>query len=702
MVIRYTEYPVIQKGPNNVLDVIHEAAREGRGGLDLEYGISGPTIIGVASKHRCAAAYWEPILGEVAINAGIPWSAHAGITADKPVIEKALSLQTPLSLWRDTMLMHWICNPDLSSAPKAMVGEDADDPGSVLGFMNLWSMTSMLHDISNWKQCYSALTSWDGHPIQPEAAARCASEGRVCGFHTPLEYCAVDSWAGLVSDYSLEERMTELQIPWSYYEFKARLTEYCHKMTLKGVLVDTEVIKILEETIQSTQFALFPFTLSNVSEKTGKTLKKTCRVWEGPFNPNSPKAALAWFLANGIELQDHGKPSKSKHVILKALEKRLKSYGLEFDPKSNSLLGDYSGELPEPLDMLLRVVQKSYAGKNLSSWFDNKYITNDESHPRFIVTGTSTGRLASSKPNYQNIPRVGFGAQVRQAITAPTGYQVIKADFSQLEFRICLWASGLNPDEADGAFDRLAEKANGRFDEPAKRLSWKIRDVAKSLIHGSDYLESLAIKTSAELSTPVTQGDRKAGALLVYDGRDLPEWKFRGGYVCFTGANIAERLLGNRSRENRAKALELQNIYLTEYPQIREFQQNVSEQIERTCEVRLPGGHRVELYGRKPEDDLKYAAALWGQGGGALYVDEGMLRFADLNEIMRIQCHDEYLFYVPLNWSDKQCLEFMQPMVQPSVILKHPNKRGFTCPAKVSRGPNWKETREIGVIRYTD
>ncbi len=58
-------------------------------------------------------------------------------------------------------------------------------------------------------------------------------------------------------------------------------------------------------------------------------------------------------------------------------------------------------------------------------------------HTSFSQVTAATGRLASNRPNLQNIPvRTELGRAVRRAFVAPKGYRLLSCDYSQIELRV--------------------------------------------------------------------------------------------------------------------------------------------------------------------------------------------------------------------------------------------------------------------------
>jgi DNA polymerase-1 len=60
-------------------------------------------------------------------------------------------------------------------------------------------------------------------------------------------------------------------------------------------------------------------------------------------------------------------------------------------------------------------------------------LNNSKLHPSFHLHRTATGRLSSSNPNLQNIPR---SSSIRSLFVAPDGYKLLVADYDQIELRV--------------------------------------------------------------------------------------------------------------------------------------------------------------------------------------------------------------------------------------------------------------------------
>ena len=82
--------------------------------------------------------------------------------------------------------------------------------------------------------------------------------------------------------------------------------------------------------------------------------------------------------------------------------------------------------------------------------YDNSIL-----HPQINQVRTATGRLSSSKPNFQNLPR-GSTARVRKAIKSRFKQgKILEGDFGQLEFRTAVWVANdkVGRKEIDEGFD---------------------------------------------------------------------------------------------------------------------------------------------------------------------------------------------------------------------------------------------------------
>tara|TARA_R110002072_G_scaffold1369_7_gene11315 strand:- start:3439 stop:6123 length:2685 start_codon:yes stop_codon:yes gene_type:complete len=142
------------------------------------------------------------------------------------------------------------------------------------------------------------------------------------------------------------------------------------------------------------------------------------------FNLGSPKQLQVIFFEKLklpiIKKTPKGQPSTAEPVLAElALDYPLPKVIMEYRGLSK-LKSTYTDQLP------LQV---------------NK--TSGRVHTSYHQAVAATGRLSSQDPNLQNIPiRTEEGRRVRKAFIAPEGYQLIAADYSQIELRIMAHLSG--------------------------------------------------------------------------------------------------------------------------------------------------------------------------------------------------------------------------------------------------------------------
>ena len=172
----------------------------------------------------------------------------------------------------------------------------------------------------------------------------------------------------------------------------------------------------------------------------------------------------------------------------------------------------------------LRGLKKMYT-TYIEGWHD-KVQDDDRIHGQFKIIGTTSGRLSSSEPNLQQIPKTSVDANIKKQLVAPKGKLYMALDYSQAELRIMAHLSG---DEtyleafAKGHDPHLAIAANKygvSYEEANKAYSdeqhpdyklWKNRrKQAKQICFGIIYgiqKKLLAVKLS----------DPKAGIIVTPD-----------------------------------------------------------------------------------------------------------------------------------------------------------------------------------------
>jgi DNA polymerase-1 len=111
-------------------------------------------------------------------------------------------------------------------------------------------------------------------------------------------------------------------------------------------------------------------------------------------------------------------------------------------------------------------------------------------HTSYHQAVAATGRLSSANPNLQNIPiRSAAGRKIRQAFIAPEGYQIVAADYSQIELRIMAHLSadkGLLDAFAQGVDIHKATAAEV-FSVSLEQVTVDLRRSAKAINFGLIY-----------------------------------------------------------------------------------------------------------------------------------------------------------------------------------------------------------------------
>ena len=237
-------------------------------------------------------------------------------------------------------------------------------------------------------------------------------------------------------------------------------------------------------------------------------------------------------------------------------------------------------------------------------------------HTSYSQGAASTGRLASSDPNLQNIPvRTEEGRKIRKAFVPEKGHTLLSADYSQIELRILAHVAGI--DALKQAFmdgqDIHAITANQVFGEP---------------IEGMD---------------PMTRRNAKA---------------INFGIIYGISAFGLARQLGISNGE----AKDYIEAYFAKYPGIKDYMERTKTQAREAGYVETPFGRKCHTRGindRNPNmRGFAERAAINApiQGGAADIIKRAMIRLpgrldaAGLSARMLLQVHDELIFEVP----DKQ------------------------------------------------
>ena len=242
-----------------------------------------------------------------------------------------------------------------------------------------------------------------------------------------------------------------------YENFEKPMVEILAQMEIFGVKIDNKF-------------------LSKLSEKFGKKIqqleKDIFKITKSKFNIGSTKQ-LGEILYNQLKIASLKRTKKGSFAT------------------SASVLEDlaFKGHLLPKLILDWRQITKL---KNTYSDSLQEHLNpkTKRIHTSFLLAATTTGRLASSDPNLQNIPiKTEDGKEIRKSFVAENGYTLFSADYNQIEMRILAEIADVK--ELKKAFvnndDIHSITASQVFNKKIKEIDTDLRRKAKAINFGIIY-----------------------------------------------------------------------------------------------------------------------------------------------------------------------------------------------------------------------
>ena len=242
-----------------------------------------------------------------------------------------------------------------------------------------------------------------------------------------------------------------------YEIFEKPLIEILAFMEIEGIRIDSEFLKNLSEKFEK--------KIKNLEKQIFKISKKE-------FNIGSPKQ-LGEIIYNDLKIAGLKKTRKGSFATSASVLEDLAFKGNQFPQlildwrQVSKLKNTYSDSLPEHINPKTKRV-----------------------HTSFLLAATTTGRLASSDPNLQNIPiKSEDGKDIRKAFIAKNGFTLVSADYNQIEMRIL--ADLADVKELKKAFknneDIHSLTASQVFNIDIKKVDQDMRRKAKAINFGIIY-----------------------------------------------------------------------------------------------------------------------------------------------------------------------------------------------------------------------
>ena len=254
-----------------------------------------------------------------------------------------------------------------------------------------------------------------------------------------------------------KERLVQEKVLKIYEQYEKPMINLLAKMEMRGIKIDPNFLNKLS---------------INFNNKIKELEKKIFKEAKKEFNIGSPKQ-LGEILYNELKIAALKKTKKGGFATRAAVLEDLAFKGHNL-PRNvldwrqlTKLKNTYTDTLPEHINS-----------------------KTDRVHTSFLLAATTTGRLASSEPNLQNIPiKTEDGKEIRKAFISEENHFLISADYNQIEMRILSDIADVK--ELKKAFknneDIHSLTASQVFNIPLNKINNETRRRAKAINFGIIY-----------------------------------------------------------------------------------------------------------------------------------------------------------------------------------------------------------------------
>ena len=406
-----------------------------------------------------------------------------------------------------------------------------------------------------------------------------------------------------------------------YEIFEKPMIEILAFMEMKGIKIDTNFLKSL-----SLKF----------EKKIEKLEKEIFKIAKKEFNIGSPKQ-LGDIIYNDLKIAGLKKTKKGSFATSASVLEDLAFKGHKFPQlvldwrQVSKLKNTYSDALPKHLNP-----------------------TSNRVHTSFLLAATTTGRLASSDPNLQNIPiKSEDGRDIRKAFVAEKDHTLISADYNQIEMRI------------------LADLAG-------------VKELKKAFKNNED-IHSLTASQIFNIDIKKVDQDQRRKAKAINFG------------IIY---GISQYGLAKQINVSNYEAEEFLNAYFAKFPEIKIY-------MDSTIKFCRKSGYVNNIFGRRSHfnaindknfnvRNFQERAAINApiQGSASEIMRLAMIRLQKnlnqnkkLKSKMLLQIHDELIFEVPKNEVDEMTKIIKKEMTSVSESEHH----SFSTPLTVdiNIGDNW-------------